>query len=221
MVSDMIGQLSGPHNIAALANLSDEKASELQEVYFDALNRYGADQDFSNASVIVDKLPLNMNEVPLIRRVFPNARFIFALRHPCDCILSCYMQSFKSNIAMDAFLTLENAADLYDLSMNNWRMAVELLEIPHVTVRYESLIDNIEGQVMPVIEHLGLDWDSSLLDHKTTALSRGVISTPSREQVTRPLYHRSRYRWRNYEAQLAPVMDKLTPWISYWGYDID
>lgn len=220
MLINVIEQLNEPNNIKALANLSDEKVGELQEAYFDALGRYCPDQDFSNASVIVDKLPLNMNEVPLIRRIFPSARFLFALRHPCDCILSGYMQSFKSNIAMDTFLTLENAAELYDLSMSNWRMAVELLKVPHVTVRYESLIENTESQVMPVIEHLRLDWASSLLDHTTTALSRGVISTPSREQVTRPLYLRSRYRWRNYEAQLSPVMDKLNPWISYWGYDV-
>ena len=36
-----------------------------------------------------------------------------------------------------------------------------------------------------------------------------------------PIYRRSRYRWRRYEEQLAPVIDVLKPYIEYFGYDTD
>ena len=45
---------------------------------------------------LVDKNPLNILRLPVIRRVFPNARILLAVRHPCDVILSCYMQQFRA-----------------------------------------------------------------------------------------------------------------------------
>ena len=36
-----------------------------------------------------------------------------ALRHPCDCVLSCFMQTFKPNEAMVNFLSLDQSAKLY------------------------------------------------------------------------------------------------------------
>jgi hypothetical protein len=48
---------------------------------------------------LVDKNPLNILRLPVIRRVFPNARILLAVRHPCDVILSCYMQQFRRPIS--------------------------------------------------------------------------------------------------------------------------
>ena len=64
---------------------------------------------------VVDKLPLNILGAPLIHRLFPEAKLIFAERHPCDVVLSCFMQNFDLNDAMANFLDLGDAARLYDL----------------------------------------------------------------------------------------------------------
>ena len=45
---------------------------------------------------LVDKNPLNILRLPVIRRVFPHARILLAVRHPCDVLLSCYMQQFRA-----------------------------------------------------------------------------------------------------------------------------
>lgn len=50
-----------------------------------------------------DKFPLNILRVPLIYAIFPNAKFIFAARHPFDACLSCFMQDFALNDAMANF----------------------------------------------------------------------------------------------------------------------
>ncbi|CAM5583519.1 sulfotransferase [Rhodanobacter lindaniclasticus] len=47
---------------------------------------------------LVDKNPLNMQWLPMIHRLFPQSKIILAVRHPCDVLLSCYMQSFRSPI---------------------------------------------------------------------------------------------------------------------------
>ncbi len=45
---------------------------------------------------LVDKNPLNLMRLPTIRRVFPNARIVLAIRHPRDVMLSCYLQHFRA-----------------------------------------------------------------------------------------------------------------------------
>ena len=70
----------------------------------------------------------------------------------------------------------------------------------------------------PLIEFLGLEWTDSVLDHSRTATARGLISTPSYNQVTRDLYRDSSGRWRRYRDQLAPVLPLLLPWAGRLGY---
>ena len=55
-------------------------------------------------SVSIDELPLNILKTPLIHKLYPGAKFILALRHPLDSILSCWMQNFRLNAAMAKFL---------------------------------------------------------------------------------------------------------------------
>ena len=55
-------------------------------------------------SVSIDKLPLNILKTPLVHKLYPGAKFILALRHPLDSILSCWMQNFRLNAAMAKFL---------------------------------------------------------------------------------------------------------------------
>ena len=38
--------------------------------------------------------------LPIIRRLFPNAPIILAIRHPCDTVLSCFLQHFRSDLAL-------------------------------------------------------------------------------------------------------------------------
>jgi hypothetical protein len=40
-------------------------------------------------------------------------------------------------------------------------------------------------------------------------------------QVIEPLYDRSRYRYRNYLEQLAPVIPMLEPAIAKLGYRVE
>ena len=73
-----------------------------------------------NKNITIDKMPLNLVHVGEILRFFPNAKFILALRHPYDCVLSCFMQNFMLNHAMANFLNLDDTLKLYDLTIN-WR----------------------------------------------------------------------------------------------------
>ncbi len=163
-----------------------------------------------------DKLPLNLVEAAAINRCFPGAKFVFSLRHPCDFILSCFMQNFTPNDAMENFRSLDAAATLYDRVMTLWQATATRLALDTVTLRYEDLIADLPAAMAPVLAHTGLDWTDAMADFHQTA--KPVIRTASYAQVSQPLYHTAAGRWRHYEVPLAPVMDRLTPWITEFGY---
>jgi len=210
MISDLPGGYPG-----AIRRLTAAQIERLRAAYFRIVDESLERQP---GRILLDKLPLNTVNVGLILRVFPAARFIMAVRHPCDVCLSCFMQNFRINDAMASFFTIEDAAVLYANVMNLWRQYRRLLPHPCHVVRYEDLVDDFEGETRRLLEFLGLEWDDAVLDYAGHARRRGMIHTPSYGQVTEPIYRRARYRWRRYAEQLQPVMGLLEPFIEYFGY---
>jgi len=202
---------------ARLASLTVDERESLRRLYAEALTAEGLEP---HRRIIVNKLPLNIIHVGLVARVFPDARFILALRHPADSVLSCFMQDFALNASMANFLSLDGAAHLYDRVMGLWLGAQTWLANPVATVRYEDLTEDLEGAVRPVMEMLALDWDAAMADPAAHARRRGTIRTPSYAQVTEPLYRRSVARWERYRFALDPVLPRLAPYITAFGYDV-
>ena len=201
----------------ALATLDEEQIREFQKRYFEIASEYG---DVPESALLVDKSPMLLNRAATIHRLFPDARFILALRHPADVILSCFISNFRLNSAMTSFLRLDTAAELYDLSLRNWENARALLPLNVRSVVYEQLVEDPPAVLRPLVEWLGLTWVGDMLDHTRTAEERGVISTASYAQVTEPIYSRSVGRWRNYRKHLEPIFPVLRPWIEKFGYDL-
>lgn len=168
----------------------------------------------------VDKYPLASARAPLIHRMFPDARFLFALRHPCDVVLSCFMTRFRLNWGVSAFLHLEDAVRTYDRVMTVWQRSRERWNLAVREVRYEELIVRPEDVLRGIAEFAGVPFDPDMLEHQGTAAARGMISTPSHAQVVQPLYTRAAGRWHRYRDQLEPYLDQLEPWCTAFGYDL-
>jgi tetratricopeptide (TPR) repeat protein len=199
-----------------LKGLSPGHLARLRQLYFE----YVADfVELRPGNLLIDKLPLNIARVPYILRIFPDARFILALRHPCDCVLSCFMHLFNPNDAMANFYTLEDTAALYARIMGMWRHWAELLQLHHHRVYYEHLVQDLPGEIKPLLDFLGLEWREEMARPHEHAARRGHINTPSRSQVTQPIYQRAAGRWRRYLPYLNEVMGTLQPYIEYFGYD--
>jgi tetratricopeptide (TPR) repeat protein len=202
-------------DMAALPQRSEAQLEQARQAYFAELDRH-VDPDF--AGLVIDKLPLNMLAAPFLYALFPGAPMIFAQRHPCDAVLSCFMQGFALNESMACFLDIEDAAAFYDAAMSVWMRSREALPLRTHTLVYEELVTDPEAALRPAVEFLGLEWSGELLDHRATAKSRGVIGTPSYDQVVQPLSRAPSGRWRRYEKQLRPVLPVLLPWAERLGY---
>jgi tetratricopeptide (TPR) repeat protein len=166
---------------------------------------------------VVDKMPLNIAHVGFIRALFPEAPLLVMLRDPRDCALSGFMQSFVPTVAMIHFDSIQGSAALYGRVMDCWLAARELPGVQALEIRYEDLVDDLEAQTRRAVEHLGLPWDPAVLRYREGVAGR-YISTPSRQDVARPIFTRARGRWRRYQAQLEPVLPLLSPYAQALGY---
>lgn len=204
--------------LAAESPPDREARRQIQARYFELVS---AHINLLPGLTLIDKLPLNINTVPLIVRIFPNARFILALRHPLDVCLSCFMQPFGPNEVMLNFARLDSTAQLYHHTMRLWLRLEHELNLPVYRVRYEDLVQDFDVEVGRLLAFLELPWDDRVREFAAHAAGRGRINTPSYHQVTRPLNRDALYRWRRYERQLAPIVPVLAPYINAYGYSSD
>ena len=157
--------------------------------------------------------------MPLIHRLFPQASILFALRHPCDVVLSNVMQQFRPNEAFIHFDSVEAAARTYDAVMRIWQQVVERLPLRLHYVRYESLVVVPEQELAGATAALGLTGADMVLDPQQRLAERGRIRTNSYQQVAEPVYQRAAGRWQQYRPWLEPVLPLLRPHLERFGYE--
>jgi LPS sulfotransferase NodH len=105
----------------------------------------------SRKSIIADKTPNNVFIVDRLREAWPDARFIFLLRHPGAIARS--RQKYKGEGADELIIkyveALEDARQTYD---------------GH-TVRYEDLTADPERELRRICDFLGVDYEPTMLEY--------------------------------------------------------
>lgn len=198
-----------------LPKLSQSDCDELRKAYVSmACSKVPRQWD----SQLVDKNPLNMLWLPLIHRLFPEAKFILALRHPCDVVLSNYMQNFRSTVLAMACSTIERLATAYVTAMECWLEHVAVFQPAVFVSRYEDLVANTPEQTRRIGQFLGLEDASSMLNFDQHARDKGYIATPSYTQVIVPVNRKGIDRWVRYRDALAPALPILQPMLDHWRY---
>ncbi|MBS0412710.1 MAG: sulfotransferase, partial [Proteobacteria bacterium] len=200
--------------LARLARIGADEAAAFRQAYWRGVADWCPDLA---GKTFVDKLPLTSVWLPVVSKLFPNAKVLFARRDPRDVVLSCFRRRFGMNPAMYQFLTLDGTAAYYDAVMRLSETYARLLPTPVMAYRYEDLVEDFEREVRRICEFMGLAWNDSMLDFAATA-ERRPIRTPSARQVRRGLYSEGVGQWRPFAAELAPVAPLLDPWVRAFGY---
>jgi tetratricopeptide (TPR) repeat protein len=203
-----------PVSFEALARAEGAALNALREAYWREVRSAGVDVA---GKVFVDKHPLNSLKLPLIAKLFPRAKILFAVRDPRDVILSCFRRRFQMNPAMYEFLTLPGAAAFYDAVMQFAHTAKRTLAISWHEVRYERLIANFEQEMRGICDYLSLDWMASMGEFAHRVQTR-EHATPSTAKLSQGLVSSATAQWRNYESHLQAVLPALRPWIERLGY---
>ncbi len=197
-----------------LADLDAPEADDYRRAYWAAVRGAGVEPA---GKVFVDKLPFNGAKLPLIAKLFPEARIVFALRDPRDVVFSCFQRRLRPNGYAYELSDLADAARLYDAYMSlvsRYRASLDLQIYDH---RHEALVDDFEGAVRAVCEHIGLEFDPAMTAFGASA-GRGQVSSQTARQLQGGVNARGVGRWRAYAEQMAPALPLLQPWVEAFGY---
>ncbi|MEZ0223654.1 MAG: sulfotransferase [Alphaproteobacteria bacterium] len=211
--------LSNPCYPSALDKLRTQDIAEMRRLYY---QQHEIGNGEADGKIFIDKMPLNILHVGFIKRIFPDARFILALRHPCDSVLSCFMQEFHLNPYMQRFLDLEDAARFYDEVFRLWDHYKNIMPLDVHTIHYEDVVADFQPTVAALLGFLGLEWTDAVLEYDKTALNRTRrIHTPSYSQVTEKIYTRASGRWLRYRKHMEPVLPILASHTLRHGYSME
>ena len=167
--------------------------------------------------LLLDKNPILTSLIPAFARIFPETKFLIALRDPRDVVLSCFMQPQPLNGVTATYLSLEGATEDYTAVMSIWRTLAPLMPGPYLEVRYEDMIDDLESVAQKTLDFLGVPWDPRVLGFDEHARQK-MVRSPTYADVTQPVYKRAMGRWRNYQKYLEPHLEKLAPFAKAFGY---
>lgn len=185
-----------PEGVSALDHATLEP---LAAEYLDVLGNLNA-----SAKRVVDKMPYNFLHVGLLRQMFPNARFVLTERTPEAIAWSIFTADFVGRHPYaNALDSIGVAIRGQQILCDHWRAAFP--EHTH-TVRYETLVGDLEAETRSLLEFLDLPFDAACLAFHA---QKSIVRTASAWQVRQPLYTSSRDRWRRFEQHLAPFQAAL------------
>jgi len=199
-----------------LAELTQPQCDTLRATYMRLAGGTGL---LRPGSRLVDKNPLNLLRLPVIMRLFPEAPIVLALRHPCDVLLSCYMQNFRSPAFALVCASLDTLAQGYANAMRFWIRHAELMQPRVLAMRYEDLLADFPQHAQRLAAFLGLDDAQPMLQFHEHARRKRFISTPSYAQVVQPPTTGAIGRWHAYAPWFDTALPIVQPLIAHWGYE--
>jgi Flp pilus assembly protein TadD len=167
--------------------------------------------------LLVDKNPALNLMIAMVLRVFPEAKFLIALRDPRDVIVSCFMQALPPTPIGSAYLSLEGTVNQYANVMGFWLEMLPRMGNQWMYVRYEELVEDLPAVARSVLGFLGVGFEDNVLKFYEHARAKRVTS-PSRDDVRKPLYRTAVGRWQNYQKYLEPYMPRLDRFLKAFNY---
>ncbi len=192
-------ELGGSY-LSRLGQLERSVLDQLGQAYLDESQLFRSE----GAPFFTDKLPHNFEHVGLIHKILPDAVIVDTRRNPLDCGYSLYKQYFTQGTEFS--YSLENIGHYYNgylELMDHWH---SVLPGRVLTLHYEALVSDPETEVRALLDHAGLEFETSCLDfHKT----KRAVRTASSEQVRQPLNTKGVGTWKAVAAELEPLSKAL------------
>jgi tetratricopeptide (TPR) repeat protein len=199
-----------------IKSLNAEQIVYLRKAYWEIAEKMMGQK--LGSKVFVDKTAMNIINLGLINTLFPDALVLFAVRDPRDVCISSFMQSFALSPLTIHFLSWRECVRFYTFIMSYWIKARDLMVVSWVELRYEDVVEDLEGQFRQVLQRIGLDWVSECEKFYNSAKQK-TIKTPSFDQVTKPLYKTAFKRWVNYRSHIDKELAVLEPFVKQFGYE--
>lgn len=217
-LADGVRELMGrPGDLDRLASLRGAGLARYRRLYWQRLAEQGVEP---GSGTLLDKQPYNTIKLPLISKLFPEAKIVFSVRDPRDVVFSCFRRRFRMNSSNFELLTLKGAARFYVAVMRLADLYGRKLPLRLHKQRHEDLVIDMEGQVRAICDFVDVPWDDGMRLFAQRRQGR-AIATPSATQIERGLSREGIGQWRRYKEQMAPVLPLLEPWVERFGYQPD
>ena len=129
--------------------------------------------------------------------------------------MACGFSNFKQHYAVGVYYScsLSSIGQFYRdyLRLMTHFDAVQPASILHVL--NERLIENPEGEVRRMLNHVGLPFNAACLDFHNNPRP---VNTPSADQVRRAINRDGVDAWKPYERWLGPLKEALGPAMYEW-----
>ena len=185
----------------ALARMSGTQAASLARGYLEAAERRIGELP----DRVVDKAPINYQNVALIALLFPNARIIHTARNPMDVGVSAYFRRFL--VGQDWSYDLADIGFVLRREQALMRHWAQHAPLALLNVNYESLVQNPEGVARLLVAFAGLEWDEACLDAAADTGTR--IYNASHYAARQPINTSSIGKWKRYDAHLETLKTAL------------
>jgi tetratricopeptide (TPR) repeat protein len=185
-----------PH---AIKSINHNDLDALRLIYRNVLKTH--QKSVPPGGIVIDKMLFRTHLAGFIQRIFPKAKFLFALRHPCDSILACFMQRFPVNEGTIHLSSIESAVNIYDQVMQCWVKTNDSMKVNFHYLRYEDGIEKPASLIEGLCAFLKLSERENLSGYSTHASAHG--------------------HWKNYKSFFEPHREVLQPHLDYFGYGWD
>jgi tetratricopeptide (TPR) repeat protein len=203
-----------PDGLNRLALLDDDEARAYTDRYWKRAAEYG--QELRDI-MFVDKAPTLTPLLPLVAKLFPQAKVLFIIRDPRDVVLSCFRRRFAMNAEKFDMLALTDIAQIYASTMELGELYRSRLGLNMLEIRYEAITADFETEIRRVCNFLDLKYQPAMADFGARVKTSN-IDTPDIAQLARGLSREGEGHWRQYRKELMPILPVLAPWCERFGY---
>lgn len=203
-----------PEDFDLLTRASPATLERLRGAYWERVAAEGID---TAGKVFVDTCAFNSLKLPLIARLFPGAKILYACRDPRDVVLSCFAHRFGMSAPTFELLSIEGAARYYDAVNRLVIEATSRLSLEVCLVRHEDLVTAFAREMLRICQFLGLEWHPGMGDFALRSRQRGE-PLPGMDELLRGIGTEGLGRWRHYRAHLESVSTLLDPWAKRFYY---
>ncbi len=204
-----------PEDLDGIAAAPAATLARLRVAYWQRVAAAGVDV---KGKLFIDENPLNTMMMPLISRLFPDAKILFACRDPRDVVLSSFRHRFAMSAPYFELLSVEGAARYYDAVMRLALQFFNLLAPETLLVRHEDVMTEFNREMRRICAFLGIDWDPAMGDFALPSKNRDA-PTPPIAQLVKAFNTEGIGQWRRYRPHLTPVFALLDPWVKRFYYE--
>jgi hypothetical protein len=175
---------------------------------FESINRYYAPDGRDENFIWGDKSPHYLNFMPLLKDIFPEARFLHCIRDPRDFSLS-YKKAWGKSIY--------RAAESWRERMEKGLRDSHQLETDYKEVFYESLLDDPVRELIDICNFLDCEFISSMTELNRAPESLG--DTRGQLRIVRD--NRNKYLTQLTYAEVRRIEEIVFPVARNLGYKLE